>query len=779
MPSRQSFQYRPSARAGFLVAVLLFAVNILALVRPTSGAQADDVTITIEAQTPGITPFISQLTLTASDVSNLKSIQFTVAPKAASVTRPLSGTYSADYLIARGYLLPETGQIFLPVYGLYDDYANIVDLTYAFKDGSSEGDETVITTPAFSDPCGYKDVTILQARTNDTTLSFDYMQVDDACSFFSPVVLDTDGALRWVGPGPYNQIVSTFYDNAFYEASGSSLVRLDLDGTITVLHDYSDIGVTFLHHNIDRGKVGLILDVDTNTQFESVNIEVDKLGNVLKIWNLGEIISATMAAGGDDPTQFVHPTPADWFHNNSVVYNPADDSLVVSSRENFLVCIDYETSAIKWILGDPTKKWHQFSSLTQYAFDLGPTSLPNVGQHSVSYTFDQRILVMDNGFHSLYQMPAGEDRGYASPRKYELDFSTKTATEVWNYEMDRSIYSPVCSSTYEDAPLNYLIDYAIIGGLGSQNGLAQLLALDRGGKRIFCYQYSALGCGKAYRSLPLHLERTHFPTVGPQILNISTRGLISTGEQVLIGGFIVTGEVDKTVVIRVLGPSLSDSGISDPAADPTLTLFDSSGREIANNDDWKTDPREAELSADGLAPVQSSEAATVQTLPPGAYTVVAKTKGGSSGIGLVEIYDLAATIDSRLTNLSTRGQVGTGDQFLIAGFIAGDVDSATVAIRALGPSLAGSVSDEVLKDPQLTIFDSNGNTLVTNDNWLDDVNSDDIVKNGLAPGSTTEAALIFHPPAGAYTVVVNGAGNTSGLGLLEIYDLGGAAGIGP
>ena len=94
--------------------------------------------------------------------------------------------------------------------------------------------------------------------------------------------------------------------------------------------------------------------------YESVNIEVDASGRVLKTWNLADIISAAMRAGGDDPSQFVYQTPNDWFHNNSVAYNRADDSLIISSRENFLICIDYETSAIKWILGDPTKKWHQF-----------------------------------------------------------------------------------------------------------------------------------------------------------------------------------------------------------------------------------------------------------------------------------------------------------------------------------------------------------------------------------------------------------------------------------
>ncbi len=124
----------------------------------------------------------------------------------------------------------------------------------------------------------------------------------------------------------------------------------------------------------------------------------------MKTWNLADIISAAMTAGGDDPSEFVvplAPDPTDWFHNNGIAYNRADDSLVVSSRENFLICLDYETLAIKWILGDPTKKWYQFPSLAQFALTSPPGSLPPIGQHAPSITFDQDLLVFDNGFGSL------------------------------------------------------------------------------------------------------------------------------------------------------------------------------------------------------------------------------------------------------------------------------------------------------------------------------------------------------------------------------------------
>ena len=159
-----------------------------------------------------------------------------------------------------------------------------------------------------------------------------------------------------------------------------------------------------------------------------------------------------MRAGGDDPNQFVFHRPSDWFHNNGAVYNRADDSIIISSRENFLICLDYESRAIKWILGDPTKKWYQFPSLRRYAMTVAPGSLPPIGQHAPSITFDQGLMIFDNGQKSLLHNPPGAQREYASPRKYSLDLVNKIATEVWNFPMNQNVHCPFCSSIYEDAP---------------------------------------------------------------------------------------------------------------------------------------------------------------------------------------------------------------------------------------------------------------------------------------------------------------------------------------
>lgn len=736
---------------------------IIACSHGASASQADDTTIRITGQTPGASPFISKVSLAVSNTSALKNVQFTITPKAGSVTRPLSGTYATSYLIGRGYANAQTGNVVLPVYGLYDGYTNSVKLTFSFLDGSSKQINTRITTAGFQDPCGYKTPTVLQRRTNSTALSYDFMMTKGGCNDFQPTVIDTDGAVRWVGTGGISAGSAIFFDNAAYMGVGRKLVRIDLDGTVTDLADYSDLGITDFHHNIDIGKFGIILDANTTSYYNSVNIEVDASGRVLKVWNLATIISAAMIAGGDDPSEFVHPTPIDWFHNNAVAYNRADDSIVVSSRENFLICLDYNTGSIKWILGDTSKKWYRFPSLRKFALRVPAGSIAPSGQHGPSITADHNLLMLDNG------QPG---RFYSTPRKYTIDVVNKVATEVWNFPMNQSIYCPFCGSVYEDAPNNYLIDYAIVnGGLPGRPTYAQLLGVDARRNIIFSYRYPAVNCGTIYRALPVHLENTKFPTVGPQPLNLSTRGNVTTGDGVLIGGFVITGTEPKTIVIRALGPSLSHFGVSGVLDDPILKLYNSSHTLIATNDNWQTDPHNADIQKNGLAPPRLTESATLQTLPPGAYTVVVSGKESAPGVGLVELYDLSPLSNSKLANMSTRGAVGTGDDALISGFIVGDVGNTTVVVRALGPSLARYGVSGALSDPTLTIYDSTGAVVATNDNWRDNVNAIDIQKNALSPPNERESALVLHLPAGSYTAVVRGANGGTGIGLAEVYTL--------
>jgi hypothetical protein len=408
--------------------------------------------------------------------------------------------------------------------------------------------------------------------------------------------------------------------------------------------------------------------------------------------------------------------------------------------------------------------------LRKFALTLPPGSLPPIGQHAPSIAYDQNLLLFDNGQSSVFQVPRGDQRDYASPRKYEVNSTAKIATEVWNFESNQSIPCPYCGSVYEDAPLNYLIDYAFESPIG-QNAFARLLGLNATGETIFSYRYPTYSCGTIYRSIPLHLENTKFPTVGPQPLNLSTRGLVGTGDNVLIGGFVVSGTDPKTVVLRALGPSLSGFGLSDVLGDPVLSVYDSSGTLIGTNDDWQDDPNHFIVESNGLVPANLSESAMARNLAPGAYTVIVRGKDTTPGIGLVELYDISPLSNSKLGNISTRGSVGTLDNILITGFIIGDVDSATVIVRAIGPSLAAYGVSGVLSDPTLTIYDSTGSVIASNDNWQDNVNSVDIGKNGLAPPDPSESALVLHLPAGAYTAIVRGANDTTGNALVEVYGL--------
>ena len=281
---------------------------------------------------------------------------------------------------------------------------------------------------------------------------------------------------------------------------------MEFDGTYRTVADYSSLGVVGFHHNFDFGRDGFIMDVDTTDWTECVNIEVDAFGNVLKTWNLADIITAAMIAGGDDPNLFVAPAPNDWFHNNATAYRSSDNSLIVSSRENFVIALDYDSSAIKWILGDPTKHWYEFPSLQAFALTLGTDTLPPIGQHAVSMPEDQ-LLLFDDGANSLYQIPPGDYRTYSAPRRYVIDTGSNTATKVWHYLPDPPIDSPYCSSVYQDTPNNYLIDYTLAGPYL----WTELIALDSTGAKVFDYQYVELDfCGTAWNAAPIHLENLRF-----------------------------------------------------------------------------------------------------------------------------------------------------------------------------------------------------------------------------------------------------------------------------
>ena len=767
-----------------LSVVIITAVMSLASI--ALATQADDAKISVVGRQPGATPFISKFAVQTNKPLTVKYIQYTIESKPGSVVRPLSATYTTEYLQARGFFKPTLGQITLPVWGLYAGYSNTVRVKFVFDDRSFKEQTVTVVTAAFTDTCPYGTPIVKQARTNNTDLSYDYMLVTSGCSEYSPAILDTDGNRRWVGTAGVKNNYATFFDNAVYLADGPRLLRIEMDGAVKVIRDYTSAGVHSIHHNIDKGKRGLILEIDTQEYIESVLIEVDPHdGRIMEKWDFAKIISDAMIAGGDDPSGFVRKvedgnydfsSPNDWFHNNAHWYRSADDTLVVSSRENFVIAVDYQSDTIKWIFGDKTKAWYvKFPSLRPFALSAidGPTP---VGQHAVSITADDHLLLFDNGEESQHHVPAGVHRSFSAPRKYEFNLESKQMTQVWAYPNDNSVTSPFCSSVYEDSPENYLVAYAVVGGIDA-NTTAEIFGLTATGEKVFDYAYPSGPCTVAYRAKPLHLEAINFFPYDIHLANISTRLLVGTNSKVAIAGFIVTGNDPpdanpandvKQVVIRGLGPSLPVDG---RLMDPTLALYNSAGELIQFNDSWTNSQNKEKIEKAGLQPSNESEAAIAATLTPGAYTAVLQGANETSGIGLVEVYDTSLRNGTRLANLSTRGFTGTGDEVLIGGIIALGDDPKQFLFRALGPQLADGGLNSALKNPVLSLYDGNGNKFDENDDWQTQSNADEIRRTGAAPTHPVESAILTPLPSGVYTAIVSGKNGATGTALFEVYQL--------
>ncbi len=247
------------------------------------------------------------------------------------------------------------------------------------------------------------------------------------------------------------------------------------------------------------------------------------------------------------------------------------------------------------------------------------------------------------------------------------------------------------------------------------------------------------------------------------LANISTRLLVQTGNNVLIGGFIVNGSGRKTILIRAIGPSLPLSG---SLANPTLELYDGSGRLLEVNDNWQDSPDQQAISETGIAPNDDMEAAILRAVDPGLYTAVVRGAGGTSGVGLVEMYDVTPSIVSELANISTRGQVSTGDNVLIGGTIITGVAAQKVIVRALGPSLNLPGS---LANPSLELYDGNGEVIAANDDWRTD--QEDEIMATLPPPNDLEAAIVATLMPGPYTAIVRGSGGGTGIVLVEFYAL--------
>jgi hypothetical protein len=250
--------------------------------------------------------------------------------------------------------------------------------------------------------------------------------------------------------------------------------------------------------------------------------------------------------------------------------------------------------------------------------------------------------------------------------------------------------------------------------------------------------------------------------------NISTRMRVGTGDNAMIGGFIITGSQSKKVIIRGMGPSLGAAGVQGALTDPLLELHDGSGAIIVTNDNWQQASNTNEIP-NGFAPGDPRESVIVTTLAPGSYTAVVREAHGETGVGIVETYDLTQSANSKLANISTRGFVETGDNAMIGGLILTG-GSTKVIVRAIGPSLQNAGISNALQDPTLDLINGNGASVASNDNWQEAPNTNEI-PNGFSPSDPRESVIVTTISAGNYTAIVRGKNNTVGIAVVEAYNL--------
>lgn len=488
--------------------VLGDAARVVVLLAPFAlcGCGSD---FTVTASTdPGPSPFISLVNVRVADPESVTRVRYTIAAKPNSVSSPVHVEYSIGALAARGYV--SGGTLTVPVFGLYAGYENLVSMELDRQSGTSVLFEVDITTAPYIDTSGiYNQPNVLIKRAAGSSLGFSFIYIKSAIG--SPIVVDTDGEIRWAAPGVSDSRASAFVGDSFIigDTAQPVLHQLRLDGTLSQSSlppgDYTDF-----QHDIDYGANGFLAEPDASSdgvqQLESNLIEIQRGDpvQILNHWDLAAIIGDYMSSQGDNAAAFVRPG-IDWFHLNSATYDPLDNSIVVSSRENFIIDLDYSTGAIRWILGDPTKYWYSFPSLRAKALTLAPGGLYPIGQHALSITSDGLLMLFNDGTASVNQPsgePAGQGRTYSAVSAYSIDQASMTATEMWRYDAGQTVYSAYCGSAYESHDKSILVDYAEAND-GTE---AILVGLDPRHDVVFEFAYPTHTCSTSWNARPIALD---------------------------------------------------------------------------------------------------------------------------------------------------------------------------------------------------------------------------------------------------------------------------------
>lgn len=465
-------------------------------------------------------PFSANTSIEITNPKVVKSINYTILTKPDHFAKPVSASFSLAYLEKNGLYNKATNKYEVPVIGLYAGFENTVVLSVVYTDNSQDSETMKTFTLSFTDTNSvYDKINIIKKKAAGEDIGFDFFYLKSGFASTSPVVMDSDGEVRWLIKTQLGNPRSTIFDgNKFIIDSLESnyIAHLDLLGNENKYA--TEAGVKF-HHNIEKGKTGYLMEPDRTVEgesiIESLLWETDEYGLKSKEWDFGKILSDVMVAGGDDPSNFVRngtgPSNVgkDWFHLNSAIYVPADNSIIVSSRENFVMKIDYDTGALKWLFGDKSKHWYaDYPSLQAYAITLNSGNSP-IGQHALSIANDGSLMMFNDGAQS-FNHPSGTSAGialtYSAPIAYTINEDQKTAKVSWTFENNQSIFSDICSSAYQSSEGSRLITYSV----AYNRTKAKLVGIDKSDKVVFDFELPTTFCNTAWNADFINFESLTF-----------------------------------------------------------------------------------------------------------------------------------------------------------------------------------------------------------------------------------------------------------------------------
>ena len=390
--------------------------------------------------------------------------------------------------------------------------------------------------------------------------------------------------------------------------------------------------------------------------------------------------------------------------------------------------------------------------------------------YAIALQADGKILAGGFAFTNIGGQPRGIFARLSNDTGALQNLAVTQPTLTWT----RGGSSPkLARVTFESSTDN--VNYTLLGNgsvAGSNWTLTGLSLPTDQNIYIRARGYYHSGTNNASHSITESVRNAFVSPQAAQPLNLSTRLRVLTGDNVGIGGFIITGTAPKHVLLRAIGPALTAFGVPNALADPVLELHGPGAFVTIVNNDWR-DSQEAAIQASGIPPTNNLESAIDATLAPGAYTAIVRGNGNTAGGALIEAYDLNQAAASKLANISTRAFVSTGDDIVIAGVILGNGGApGRIIVRGIGPSLMGFGVPNALANPTLELRDSSGALVVSNNDWQDNpAAATDITAAGLAPSDHLESALVATLPPGRYTALLAGQSNGTGNGLIEIYDV--------